>query len=291
MNSSTPNLKSTDPDHKLLDKQVKQSHRASCNRGPASDLAWLPLIITIGMVILIWQFGVQLLHVPNYILPLPSAVAISLWTEHALLLQNAVVTSQEILAGFALAVVFSVPVAILIVAYRTFERALYPLIVFSQTVPKIAIAPLFVVWFGFSSLPKILTTFLICFFPIVLDAVLGLRSVSSESVDLLRSMGASKPRTFWELRLPASLPYILSGMKVAITLAVVGAVVGEFVGSTDGLGFVLLQASGSLNTALLFASIIVLTLIGLILYYVLECLERFLIPWHVTQRQEIHGTL
>src|SRR5947209_6885189 len=142
MNSSTSDLKPTDPNHNLPDKQARQSSRSGSSRESVSDITWLPLIITIVIVILLWQFGVQLLHVPNYILPLPSAVAVTLWTEHDLLLQSAFVTSQEILAGFALAVVFSVPVAVLIVAYRTFERAFYPLIVFSQTVPKIAIAPL-----------------------------------------------------------------------------------------------------------------------------------------------------
>lgn len=246
--------------------------------------AWAPPSIATVAFLLLWEVGVRVLRVETYVLPAPSAVAMELWTERVSLWEATLVTGSEILLGFFLAIVFSIPVAMLVTSFRFIERAIYPLLVISQTVPKIAIAPLFVVWFGFSMTSKVLMAFLICFFPILVDAIVGLRSISPESRDLMRSMGASRLRIMTELRLPASLPYLMSGLKVASTLAVVGAVVGEFVGSTEGLGYQLLQANSTLNTELLFADIVILTAIGMILYYGIELLEHLLIPWHSSRR-------
>jgi NitT/TauT family transport system permease protein len=155
---------------------------------------------------------------------------------------------------------------------------------FFQVVPKIAVAPLFIVWFGVGITPKILVAFLISFFPIVIDTCVGLRSITPEMIDLARSMGASRLQIFREFRLPTSLPYLFSGLKVAATLAVAGAVVGEFVGADKGLGYLLLVTNSNMQTALMFATIVVLTFIGLVFFYVIEFLESLLIPWHVTQR-------
>jgi NitT/TauT family transport system permease protein len=155
---------------------------------------------------------------------------------------------------------------------------------FFQIVPKVAIAPLFLVWFGIGVTPKILVAFLISFFPIVIDAAVGLRSMSPEMADLARSMGASRWQVFAQFRLPTSLPYLFSGLKVASTLAIAGTVVGEFVGADKGLGYLLLTTNSNMETSLMFATIVALTIIGLVFYYIVEALEGLLIPWHVTHR-------
>jgi NitT/TauT family transport system permease protein len=159
-----------------------------------------------------------------------------------------------------------------------------PTLLFFQVVPKVAIAPLFLVWFGVGALPKVLVAFLISFFPIVIDAAVGLRSMSTEMRDLARSMGATRMQVFARFRLPTSLPYLFSGLKVAATLAVAGAVVGEFVGADKGLGYLLLVTNSNLETALMFAALFALTIIGLAFFYAVELLEALLIPWHVTHR-------
>lgn len=256
--------------------------RAGRGRERLSAVAWPAG--TALVAVLLWEAGVRILDVPGFVLPPPSEVVVTIVTERARLWDNGLATLWAILAGFVLAVVVSVPLALLIVYSRTFEKAVYPLLVFSQTVPKIAVAPIFIVWFGFGVTPKVLIAFLICFFPIVIDSVIGLRSVPPEMVDLIRSMGGTRREVFQRVRIPNALPYFFSGLKIAITLAVVGAVVGEFVGSTRGLGFVIIQASSFLNTRLLFAAITVLTLIGVALFYAVDALERWLVPWHVTRR-------
>jgi NitT/TauT family transport system permease protein len=167
-----------------------------------------------------------------------------------------------------------------------------PTMLFFQIVPKVAIAPLFLVWFGVGATPKILVAFLISFFPIVIDAAVGLRSMSPEMDDLARSMGATRLQVFTRFRLPTSLPYLFSGLKVAATLAIAGTVVGEFVGADKGLGYLLLVTNSNIETALMFATIVALTIIGLVFYYVVERLEAILIPWHVTHRiREGSGTM
>jgi NitT/TauT family transport system permease protein len=183
-----------------------------------------------------------------------------------------------------------VPIALLISSWRVAEKALYPLLVFSQTVPKIAIAPLFAIWLGMTSLPHILITLLISFFPIVIDTVAGLKSLPLEMIHLSQSMGTTRWQMFRKVRLPFALPFLFAGLKVAITLAVVGAIVGEWVGSEKGLGYVLLLANGQLDTALAFSAIIVLTLMGMGLFFVVWILEKLLISWHVSERlKEIEG--
>jgi NitT/TauT family transport system permease protein len=158
----------------------------------------------------------------------------------------------------------------------------------SQAVPKVAVAPLFVVWFGFGLLPKVLIAFLIAFFPIVINTAVGLESIEREKILLARSMGLSALDTFFKIRLPSALPTVFGGMKIAITLAVVGAVVGEFVGGEEGLGYVLLTANGSMDTPLLFAGVIALTVVGVALYLLVELAERLAIP-HAALRQQARG--
>ena len=244
------------------------------------------------LLFLLWEAGVHVFGVREYILPPPSQVLRALAKNWQPVLANAGMTSLEIVAGYALAIVVSIPLAVGIVFSRAMEETVYPVVVFLQIVPKIAVAPLFIIWFGFGFTPKLLLVFLLSFFPIVIDAAVGLRSMSSEMNDLARSMGSSRIQIFTRFRLPTSLPYLFSGLKVAATLAIAGAVVGEFVGADKGLGYLLLVTNSNMETALMFATLVGLTLIGLLFFYSVEFLETLLIPWHVTHRvREESGTM
>jgi len=232
----------------------------------------------------VWEAGVALYRMPAYLLPAPSVILETFVTELPRLAYHGWVTAYEMLLGYALAVAVAVPLAIAITSSQRFDSFVMPTLLFFQVVPKVAVAPLFLVWFGVGALPKILVAFLISFFPIVIDAAVGLRSMSGEMADLARSMGASRMQVFARFRLPTSLPYLFSGLKVAATLAVAGAVVGEFVGADKGLGYLLLVTNSNMETALMFATIVALTIIGLAFFYAVELLEALLIPWHVTHR-------
>jgi NitT/TauT family transport system permease protein len=180
--------------------------------------------------------------------------------------------------------VLGVGTAVLIAYSRTMDKALYPIVLFAQVIPKIAIAPLLVVWFGNGLTPKIILAVLIAFFPVVISGVAGLRSTDPELLELSATMGASRWKTFRKIRFPNALPHLMAGEKVAVTLAVVGAVVGEFVGAGEGLGYILLLANGNLDSALLFAALILMSAIGILLFVVVEAAEALLIPWHASRR-------
>lgn len=236
-----------------------------------------------------WELAVRLLGIKEYLLPPPSKV----WTEflkrYDPVMASAWVTTQEILAGYALAVAVSVPLALWIAYSRFMETAVYPAIVFLQIVPKIAIAPLFIIWFGFGFTPKLLLVFLLSFFPIVVAAIAGFKSVDPDIMDFARTTGAGGWRLFVKIRLPQALPQIFTGLKVGAALSATAAVVAEFVASDKGLGYLLLQYNGQLETPMVFAIIVLLSLIGLALYYAVELLERFAIPWHVSQSRDAQG--
>ncbi|MEO7404384.1 MAG: ABC transporter permease [Burkholderiales bacterium] len=244
------------------------------------------------LFILLWELGVRIFKAPMYLLPPPSTIFQVFIDEFPKLLYHGWVTTYEMLVGYGLAVGIAVPLAVGITASHRFDRFVMPTMLFFQVIPKIAIAPLFLVWFGVGTLPKVLVAFLISFFPIVIDAAVGLRSMSSEMNDLARSMGATRWQVFARYRLPTSLPYLFSGLKVAATLAIAGAVVGEFVGADKGLGYLLLVTNSNLETPLMFATILALTIIGLVFFYAVEFLEKLLIPWHVSHRvREGSGTM
>jgi NitT/TauT family transport system permease protein len=251
------------------------------------------LIPLAGLLVflLVWEVAVRVLKVPAYLLPPPTEIVRVFVSEFGRLAFHGWVTAYEMLLGYALAVLIGIPLAIAITSSERFDRFVMPQMLFFQVVPKVAIAPLFLVWFGVGALPKVLVAFLISFFPIVIDAAVGLRSMSAEMRDLARSMGASRLQVFAQFRLPTSLPYLFSGLKVAATLAVAGAVVGEFVGADKGLGYLLLVTNSNLETALMFATLFALTFIGLAFFYAVELLEALLIPWHVTHRVREEGTM
>ena len=236
------------------------------------------------LIVVLWDLAVRLLKIPAYLVPAPLAVVQTLSEQWRLLALHSWWTTLTVLAGFAAAAVVAVPLAVVIVVSSVAERLLYPPMVATQSIPKIALAPLFVVWFGFGVTPKVAVAFLIAFFPIVIDTIVGLRGIDPAMLQLARTMGAPGYRVFLKFSLPHALPSIFGGLKVASTLAVVGALTGEFIGSDKGLGYVLLQASGNLNTPLLFATLVVLSVLAMVFFYAVEVVERFAIPWHVSQR-------
>lgn len=244
--------------------------------------------LTLLLVLVVWQIAVPALAIPRYLLPAPTLIADTFGAKSSLLWDHTLITAGEVLVGFGLSILIGVPIAIMTVASPLFSRTIYPLIVASQAVPKMAIAPLLVVWFGFGTLPKVLVAFLIAFFPIVIDAAVGLRSLEREMLWLSQTMGLGPIATFFKIRLPHALPSLFGGLKVAVTLAVVGAVVGEFVGSDAGLGHLLIIANGNLDTATLFATLIILTALGLILYGVIALVERLTVPWHAPADDQSH---
>ncbi len=227
-----------------------------------------------------WEAASRGLGLPTYLLPAPSVILQSMYTHAGLLLKESLITTLEILLGFGLSIVVGIPLALAIFLWPSFSRTVLPLLVSSQAVPKVAVAPLFLVWFGFGLLPKVLIAFLIAFFPIVINTAMGLAAIEREKVYLAQSMGLGPWSTFFKIRLPNALPSIFAGLKISITLAVVGAVVGEFVGGQGGLGHLLLVANGNMDTALLFAGIVALTIVGVILYGLIAVVERMMLPPH-----------
>jgi len=251
---------------------------------PAARPFWL-----IVMLLVLWDLVVRLFKIPPYLVPPPLAVVKQLGAEWPMLLSQSLPTLYATLGGFAASALIGVPIAMWIAYSRTVESFVYPLLVFSQSVPKVAIAPLFVVWFGFGIVPKVIAAFLLGFFPVVVSTVQGFKSIEPEVIDLARSMGANPLKIFLKFRLPQALPSIFSGLKVSVTLAVVGAVVGEFVGSNSGIGFVLQRATGTFDLPLMFAALVVLSTLGVLLFLAVELVERWLMPWHASQRHDMNA--
>lgn len=247
---------------------------------------WLYPLATTGGVLLAWQLLVPLSGLASFVLPLPSDIARTLIEESGRLAPSFIVTAMESVGGLLVSIAVAVPLALAIAYMPIFERSIYPILVATQAIPKIAIAPLFTIWFGFGFESKLLIAFLVAFFPILIDTVVGLKSVNREYVYLVRSMGgASEWQVLRRIRAPYALPYFFSGVKVAVTLAVIGAVVGEFMGSDVGLGYVLLDALGFVDTKLLFAAITLLAMLGIVMFYAVVAIERLAIPWHASQRR------
>jgi NitT/TauT family transport system permease protein len=241
------------------------------------------MVVVVALLLGGWEVAVRTLGVKPVILPAPSVVFAELASSPAWYLEHAWYTLLITLGGFAMAVIVGVLLAVIIVESRVLESTIYNLIVAMNSVPKVAIAPLFVIWFGTGAEPKVAIAFLIAVFAIVIDTVLGLKSVPPDIVDLGRSLRGTRLRMLLKIRFPNALPSMFAGMKVAISLALVGAIVGEFVSSQRGLGYVILSAQGMFDTPRVFAAIFVLALVGMILFGLLARVERLMIPWHTSQ--------
>jgi len=236
-------------------------------------------ILILIVVLLLWEGAVHLFNVPFYILPPPTRVLFVFFTRLPLLLSHAATTILEIGSGILLGTGGGIGLALLIFYSPALERGLYPLIIASQMIPVFAIAPLLVVWFGYGLWSKAIVATLIVFFPIVVNTVDGLRSVGEETIDLLRSLRASRWQIFRTVRLPACLPFLFSGLKVGVTLSVVGATIGEWIGAKKGLGYLMIQSNALLRIDLVFASILTLSGLGLLLFGTLRIIERRLLRW------------
>ncbi len=232
-----------------------------------------------------WDVLANLLKIEDFLVPAPSQIAEALWEDRSLLAEDAWVTLKEVVLGFALAVVLGLGFAVALHLSETLRRAVYPLLVASQTVPVIAIAPILVVWFGFGIGPKLAIIALVCFFPITVNALDGLRSVDPDLLKMMRTIDASRWQTLRRVEAPSALPFAFSGAKIAVAVAVIGAVFGEWAGSDSGLGHLMLESSSQLLTARLFAAIAVLSAIAICLFGLLALAERRLVPWNNPDRR------
>ncbi len=252
--------------------------------GGRSSSYLYPLAATV-VLFAVWELATRYGDVSPLILPAPSRILETTISNFPTLIHHSGVTIAEFVLGFVLATVIGLPLGALIVYARPVEMAIYPLLVAFQTIPKAAIAPVLIVWLGTGLTSKVLIAFAISFFPIVVDTIIGLRSSAPETIYLARSMGATPMQVFRYVRFPNALPAIFGGLKVAATLAVIGAIVGEFVSSDKGLGYLVLVANGDLDTRLVFACVLMLTLLGLAFFFIIEAVERFSVRWHVSARQ------
>jgi NitT/TauT family transport system permease protein len=231
------------------------------------------------VILAAWEILTTAFMVPVWILPAPLAIlqAAVKWAPE--LAQSSWVTLRETIGGFLLAIVLSLPMAILISLNALARKLIYPILLSLQSVPKVAVAPLIILWFGLSEWPKILVVVLVCFFPILVNIVAGLEAVPQTMLDLMRSLGASPHVVFRRLRLPIALPHFFTGCKVAVTFAVIGAVIGEFVAAQDGLGYMILVSTAQSQTPLAFAAIAVLTGLSVALFHGVEFIERRMVDW------------
>lgn len=244
--------------------------------------------ISFVVFFLLWELVVIFFDVRSYILPRPTEIAKAIVKYRSQLFDALLFTVQSLVFGYILAVVSGIILALPVAFSKFMQRTIYPILLFFQVIPKIALAPIFVVWFGFGLPPKIMIVFLLSFFPVLINGIIGLRSVDQEIINLARSTGVKTLDIFFKVRLPSALPTFFAGFKLAAISATVGAVIGEFIGSDSGLGYLILTANGDLQTDYAFAAITLLTVLGLTLYYLVEGLEKILLPWHISQRQDLN---
>lgn len=242
------------------------------------------VLVVLAALCAIWEGTVRFFDVPPFLFPSLESVVSDLWENPGWFAMHAAYTLAATLGGFGLAVIFGLIIAVGIVYSRILEYTLYTGLVASNAIPKVAIAPLFIIWIGTELESKIAIALTIAIFPIVIDTVLGLRSVDPAALDMAKALRGSQLKILRKIRFPNALPSIFAGMKVGISLALIGTIVGEFVGSNRGLGFVIIQAQGQFEIARQFASIALLAILGTILFYLVEMAERICIPWHVSQR-------
>ena len=240
-------------------------------------------ILSILGTLALWEILTRLSQIPGFILPAPSAIFIEAVTRYPLYLYNSWITFYEMVAGFLLATLVGVFLAVLIVYSRIVRNMIYPQIVVLQIVPKVAIAPLLLIWAGYGITSKVLLALLIAFFPIVVNMVTGLIEIEEELLDLCRILQSGRWQEFSKVRLPNALPYLFSSLKVASTLAVIGAVIGEFVGGAEGLGHLIIIANTELRTSMAFVALFCLSILGLLLYGLVVLAERMFMPWEKWQ--------
>lgn len=245
-----------------------------------------PPLLLLLTLFFVWEVVVAWQAVPSWILPAPSEILLATWQNLSLLIPHIIQTLKQVLLGLALAIVAGIGLAAAVDASGWLRRALYPLLVASQTIPILALAPLLIIWFGFGLTPKVFIVTLFCFFPIAINTADGLTAAEPELLALLRAMGATRRQIWMKVRLPASLPYFFSGLRIAATYSVVGAIIGEWVGASQGLGIYMLRSANAFKTDQVFSAIVISSLLSLLLFGLVFLAERALLPWyHSTQRE------
>lgn len=237
------------------------------------------ILLSCAVFLLLWELSCIVFSVPQFLVPRPSAIAYVLYEKWGLFATHSIATFNATVGGFVLAVVLGIVAAALIVVFPAVTDVVMPILLAFQIVPKVAIAPILMVWFGYGLFSKILIAFLTAFFPIVVNCAYGLASIEPIMLDLARVNRATRWQVFCKFRIPSAVPHLLSGMKIAITLAVIGAVIGEFVGGSQGLGYLIIIANSELDTAMAFAALFILSAGGIAMYLVVEALEYFAMPW------------
>ncbi len=251
---------------------IERPKLRSAAPGRAWSLTWPPLLF-VAFALVLWEVLVVALKVPPYVLATPTQIADEMIVAAPLLAEATWITTQEVLWGFVISVAVGMVIALVVVRFRWIDRAVYPLIVLFQVVPKVALAPIFILWFGYTMTPKLVLIVVMAFFPITLNMVLGLRRVDEDQLLLMRSVGSTRNQILFQVQMPTSLPYLFAGARIAITLAVIGAVVAEFAGAQNGLGFLIQYSATQLDTPRMFAALIVVSLLGLAFYYLIALVE------------------
>jgi NitT/TauT family transport system permease protein len=244
----------------------------------------LPIGVFVVLLI-VWEAAVQFFDIPVYLLPAPSVI----WTDSVALAgtmgEHTLATLSTVIVGFIISIAISLPLAVFMTSSPVISSAIYPLLVLTQSIPKVALAPILVVMLGANELPRLVITFLVTFFPLVIAIAIGLMSVPDELIELGRSFKASKLQELYRIRLPYAVPFIFSGLKVAIALAVVGAVVGEFVNADKGLGYMIITATAFFKTPVAFGALILLSIMGIVLFQVVVIIERIFFPWSAANQE------
>jgi len=242
--------------------------------------------LAIGVLIALWEMVCRGARIPVWLLPAPTAIVRDTWQWADRIPGHLWVTFYEVIGGFAVAVLVGVPIAVAVVYSPLLRRIVYPILLVVQSVPKVALAPLFLIWVGYGPRSNILVAAIVAFFPMVVNTATGLESVEPELLQLTDSLQATPLQVFWKVRLPWALPHIFSGMKVAMSLSVIGAIVGEFVGSDRGLGYLILTASSNMNTAIVFGVMTVLSVLGILVFWAVCVAETLICPWYLPPRRE-----
>lgn len=239
---------------------------------------WLPVAV-IAAIVIVWEAACRVFAIPAFLLPPPSAIWAETWEMRAQVLTHSEATLVTVLVGFLVSVAVSLPLAVALTASRTIANAIYPVLILTQSIPKVALAPILVVLLGANELPRIVITFLIAFFPLVLSCAAGLLAVPAELMELGRACKATRWQELTRIRLPFAMPFVFSGLKAAIALAVVGAVVAEFVNADRGLGYLIISATAFFKVPLAWGALILLSVMGIVLFQVVVVIERLLVPW------------
>ncbi|HJY97674.1 MAG TPA: ABC transporter permease [Streptosporangiaceae bacterium] len=235
----------------------------------------------LAIFVALWELMCRVFHVPAYLVPTPSAIFTDTAQLAGPVLMHTLATGETVLLGFAASAVISLPLAVLITSSPLIANAVYPLLVLTQSIPKVALAPILVVIFGSNELPRVVVTFLVAFFPLVLSIAAGITAVPPELIELGRACRASRWRELWRIRLPYAVPFVFSGLKAAITLSVVGAVVGEFVNADRGLGYLIVTSTAFFKVPLAWGALVLLSLMGIVLFQAVVIVERVFFPWAV----------